>query len=66
MFFESVENKYLTCESCLSAGLGRLRCDDPTLPRHPLPPLVVQQEQVRGHRPQEGLEVEKRMRNHMD
>jgi hypothetical protein len=43
--------------SCLSAGLGGLRCDDPPLPRHPLPPLVVQQEQVRGHRPQEGLEV---------
>jgi hypothetical protein len=58
MFSESVENKYLIpMRSCLSAGLGRLRCDDPSLPRHSLPPLVVQQEQVRGHRPQEGLEV---------
>jgi hypothetical protein len=57
MFSESAEKKYLTKRSCLSAGLGRLRCDDPSLSRHSLPPLVVQQEQVRGHRPQEGLEV---------
>ena len=35
--------------------LGRVRGDDPALPRHPLPPLVEQQVQVRSHQPQEGL-----------
>jgi hypothetical protein len=38
------------------AGLGCLRCDDSPLPGHSLPALVVQQEQVRVHRRQEGLE----------
>ena len=41
----------------LAARLGRLRRDDPALPRHPLPPVVVQQVQVRGHHGrQEGVD----------
>ena len=36
------------------ARLGRLCCDDPALPGDPLPPLVVEQVQVRGHHAQEG------------
>ena len=33
----------------LSARLGGLRCDDSALTGHPLPAVVVQQVQVRGH-----------------
>ena len=36
------------------ARLGCLCCDDPALPGDPLPPLVVEQVQVRGHHAQEG------------
>ena len=33
----------------LSAGLGCLRCDDSALSGNPIPALVVQQVQIRGH-----------------
>ena len=41
----------------VSVGLGRLRRDDPAFARHPLPPVALEQGQVRGHRQggQEGL-----------
>ena len=41
----------------VSARLGCLRRDDPALPRYPLHAVVLQQVQVRGHQPQEGLDL---------